>query len=229
MAKRLTPNLIHYILYAIGFCDDRTSFAEGAANVRKFLASSGRYGNTPFLFPMYGCGELPQCFCRLCAVFGGTYCLNRTIQAIHFDETFAEFKSIKCNDQVIRAKHLVVSGCGLNRFAEFFAPAQPAAAPPTTRCGKLSRAIYICDKPLCEPDKKGLGGVEFFKVPTVGEVAASRAQNGAYVIQTSHWSGTTPQQLCKRLFAFADLAVTADWPRPLITHFIRFRSQTSFI
>ena len=29
-----------------------------------FLRCLGRYGNTPFLFPLYGLGEIPQCFCR---------------------------------------------------------------------------------------------------------------------------------------------------------------------
>jgi RAB protein geranylgeranyltransferase component A len=43
--------------------------------------SLGRFGNTPFLWPMYGSGELPQAFCRLCAVFGGVYYLDRPIEA----------------------------------------------------------------------------------------------------------------------------------------------------
>ena len=35
--------------------------------VQSFLFSLGRYGNTPYLWTMYGSGELPQCFCRMCA------------------------------------------------------------------------------------------------------------------------------------------------------------------
>ena len=31
---------------------------------------------------MYGAGEMPQAFCRLCAVFGGTYFLGRKIDGI---------------------------------------------------------------------------------------------------------------------------------------------------
>lgn len=37
---------------------------EGLASTRNFLHCLGRYGNTPFLFPIYGLGEIPQCFCR---------------------------------------------------------------------------------------------------------------------------------------------------------------------
>lgn len=185
---------------------------DGVASVRRFLESAGRYGNTPFIYPMYGCGEMPQCFCRLCAVFGGTYCLNRTLQEIHFDETFSEFQAIKCNNQVIRAKHLVISGCGLNRFAEFFANGTGNEETSHTKCGKLSRAIYITDKPLCKEDPTSLGGVEFFKIPTVGEVVTSskRLHNGAYVIQTSHWSGTTPQGLCMNCLAIYSVSLSVD-------------------
>ena len=35
--------------------------------VQSFLHSLGRYGNTPYLWTLYGSGELPQCFCRMCA------------------------------------------------------------------------------------------------------------------------------------------------------------------
>lgn len=32
--------------------------------MKYFLSSLGRYGNTAFLWTLYGSGELPQCFCR---------------------------------------------------------------------------------------------------------------------------------------------------------------------
>lgn len=62
--KGLTPNLIHYVLYAIAGGTDKMPCLEGVKECKKFLMSLGRYGNTPFLWPMYGSGELPQCFCR---------------------------------------------------------------------------------------------------------------------------------------------------------------------
>lgn len=62
--KKLPGNLIHYILYAIAMGDMTTSCFDGVKACQIFLESLGRYGNTPFIFPMYGSGELPQCFCR---------------------------------------------------------------------------------------------------------------------------------------------------------------------
>merc|ERR1719412_3117187 len=58
---------------------------EGLKATQKFLASLGRFGNTPFLYSSFGAGELPQAFCRLCAVFGGTYYLGRSIEALITD------------------------------------------------------------------------------------------------------------------------------------------------
>jgi len=41
-----------------------------------YLNSTGRYGESPFLYPIYGLGGLPEAFSRLCAIHGGTYMLN---------------------------------------------------------------------------------------------------------------------------------------------------------
>jgi hypothetical protein len=42
---------------------------QGLAVAQKFLSSLGRYGNTAFLWPLYGAGELPQAFCRFVTSF----------------------------------------------------------------------------------------------------------------------------------------------------------------
>lgn len=43
-----------------------------------YLESKTRFANmtSPYLYPLYGLGELPQSFARLAAVHGGTYMLN---------------------------------------------------------------------------------------------------------------------------------------------------------
>lgn len=218
--KRLTQNLIHYILYSIGMCDDQTLCLDGVRRVKKFLQSLGRYGNTPFLFPMYGCGEIPQCFCRLSAVFGGIYCLKRPITEIHLNHTLDRFHAIKCNDQLIKAKTLIISGTEFNHFAHVLPKidddevANTPAAEPTeaavtphqlpnhSQCGKLSRAIFIRTKPLCTDSGNTGGGVEFLKLPPIGDEFAANGSEctGAFVIQLSHWSGTVPKDLCMFLF-----------------------------
>ncbi|AQK70476.1 Guanosine nucleotide diphosphate dissociation inhibitor 2 [Zea mays] len=42
-------------------------------------------GGSPYIYPLYGLGELPQGFARLSAVYGGTYMLNKPDCKVEFD------------------------------------------------------------------------------------------------------------------------------------------------
>lgn len=42
-----------------------------------YMESIARYGKSPYLYPLYGLGELPQGFARLSAIYGGTYMLDK--------------------------------------------------------------------------------------------------------------------------------------------------------
>lgn len=42
-------------------------------------------GKSPYIYPLYGLGELPQSFARLSAVRGGTYMLNTNIDEIEYE------------------------------------------------------------------------------------------------------------------------------------------------
>eukprot|EP01071_Lankesteria_metandrocarpae_P004753 Lankesteria_metandrocarpae@DN3681_c0_g1_i2.p1 len=47
--------------------------------MRLYLYSINRYGKSPFIYPVYGLGGLPEGFARMSAVNGGTYMLNKPI------------------------------------------------------------------------------------------------------------------------------------------------------
>lgn len=185
-------------------CDDQTLCPDGVKRVKKFLQSLGRYGNSPFLFPMYGCGEIPQCFCRLCAVFGGIYCLKRSITEIHMNELLDEIHAIKCDEQTIKAKAIVISGTEIKHFAHVLPKTEDASTSSQHKCGKLSRAIFIITRPLCKEAGSTGGGVEFLKLPPIGDEFAANGNEstGAFVIQLTHWSGTVPKDLCKNSILF---------------------------
>jgi Rab GDP dissociation inhibitor len=55
------------------------------SRVRLYANSMARYGKSPYIYPLYGLGELPQGFARLSAIYGGTYMLNTTIDEITYD------------------------------------------------------------------------------------------------------------------------------------------------
>ena len=89
--------------------DKNINTIDGLKATKKFLSSLGRFGNTPFLYSSFGSGELPQAFCRLCAVFGGTYYLGRSIDAIITD-TDENCLGILSNGLRINCQKLVMRG-----------------------------------------------------------------------------------------------------------------------
>ncbi|CAK8694326.1 unnamed protein product [Clavelina lepadiformis] len=55
---------------------------ETIKRVQLYYESISRYGSSPYLYPLYGLGELPQGFARLSAIYGGTYMLDKPIEKI---------------------------------------------------------------------------------------------------------------------------------------------------
>ena len=53
--------------------------------IKLYASSMARYGKSPYLYPLYGLGELPQGFARLSAIYGGTYMLNTTIDEVLYE------------------------------------------------------------------------------------------------------------------------------------------------
>lgn len=51
-----------------------------------YVQSVARYGKSPYIYPLYGLGELPQGFARLSAIYGGTYMLGTPIDEVLYDE-----------------------------------------------------------------------------------------------------------------------------------------------
>ncbi|XP_043996514.1 rab proteins geranylgeranyltransferase component A 1 [Gambusia affinis] len=132
--QQLGDNLQHFLLHSIAMVADDTPTEEGLGSTRHFLRSLGRYGNTPFLFPVYGLGEIPQCFCRMSAVFGGIYCLRHSVHCLIVDRDANRCKAvIDSRGQRISCSHIVMETSYLDR--------SKVATPPRF----LSRAVLITD------------------------------------------------------------------------------------
>lgn len=50
------------------------------------MDSYGRYGDSPFIYPIYGLGGIPEGFSRMAAVNGGTFMLQADVDEILFDD-----------------------------------------------------------------------------------------------------------------------------------------------
>jgi len=53
--------------------------------IRLYGESMMKYGNSPYIYPLYGIGDMPQGFARLSAIYGGTYMLNKPPVKISYE------------------------------------------------------------------------------------------------------------------------------------------------
>ncbi|KAF4303532.1 Rab GDP dissociation inhibitor alpha [Botryosphaeria dothidea] len=58
---------------------------ETIERIRLYVNSMARYGKSPYIYPLYGLGELPQGFARLSAIYGGTYMLNADVDEVLYE------------------------------------------------------------------------------------------------------------------------------------------------
>lgn len=82
----LEPNTIDFVGHAMGLYLNDNYLAEPAIRlierINLYADSMGRYGDTPFLYPIYGLGGIPEGFSRLAAIHGGTYMLRTNADEI---------------------------------------------------------------------------------------------------------------------------------------------------
>lgn len=64
------------------YIDKKGIAKECVERIRLYVNSMARYGNSPYIYPQYGLGELPQNFARMSAVHGGTYMLNAHVSEV---------------------------------------------------------------------------------------------------------------------------------------------------
>ena len=85
----LADNSVDFVGHALALHvnDDylKEPAAETLAKIQLYMESMGKYGDSPFLYPLYGLGGLPESFSRLCAIHGGTYMLNTAVDEIMFE------------------------------------------------------------------------------------------------------------------------------------------------
>lgn len=140
--KKLTPNLQHFVLHSIAMTELSCTTIDGLRATKNFLQCLGRFGNTPFLFPLYGQGEIPQCFCRMCAVFGGIYCLRHKVQCLVVDKESGRCKAIIDQfGQRINAKYFIVEDSYLSE-----------ETCSNVQYKQISRAVLITDQSVLKTD-----------------------------------------------------------------------------
>ncbi|KAL9256072.1 Guanosine nucleotide diphosphate dissociation inhibitor-like protein [Drosera capensis] len=113
----LEDNTIDFIGHALALYFDDSYLDQPAMEIVKrmklYAESLARFeSGSPYIYPMYGLGELPQGFARLSAVYGGTYMLNKPDCKVVFDDdgkaigVASEGETAKCKKVVCDASYL---------------------------------------------------------------------------------------------------------------------------
>jgi Rab GDP dissociation inhibitor len=134
----LESDTMEFIGHALALYTD-DSFMDGMASqlvsrIKLYKDSLLRFNDmkSPYIYPLYGLGELPQAFARLAAVYGGLYMLDRDIDELVYEDGVCV--GVKAEDTIAKAK--VVIG-------------DPSYFPEQVdSVGKVVRAIAITDHPL---------------------------------------------------------------------------------
>jgi Rab GDP dissociation inhibitor len=137
---KLESNTIDFIGHAVAMHINDDYLDKPAIDtiekIKLYIDSIGRYGEHPFLYPIYGLGGIPEGFSRFCAIHGGTYMLNKPIDEILFNSD-GKVEGVKSGDEVAKAPIVICD---------------PSYVHGTTgnikSKGKVIRSICILDHPL---------------------------------------------------------------------------------
>lgn len=108
---------------------------EFVERVQLYYSSLTRYegGKSPYLYPLYGLGELPQGFARLSAIYGGTYMLDKEgCEIVYGDD--GKVIGVKSAGETARCKMVICDPL--------------YAMDKVKKTDKVVRAICILDKPV---------------------------------------------------------------------------------
>lgn len=132
----LDKNTIDVTGHALALFRDDSYLARPALEALKRISlyseSLARYGKSPYLYPLYGLGELPQGFARLSAIYGGTYMLDKPIDEIVMED--GKVVGVKSGGETARAKQVFCDPTYVQDKVK--------------QVGQVVRAICLLDHPL---------------------------------------------------------------------------------
>ena len=105
-----------------------------------YTSSMARYGKSPYIYPLYGLGELPQSFARLSAIYGGTYMLDKKVDEI-VTGADGKFIGVRSGDETVKAKQVIGD-------PSYFGAGQDGGKLRVVEEKKVVRAICVLKHPI---------------------------------------------------------------------------------
>lgn len=192
----LEENTIDFLGHAVALYTSDDFLQRPALEVidkmQLYIESNGRFGNSPFIYPVYGLAGIPESFARKCAVYGGTFMLNVTCDSLKFDpatglSTFAgEFDGVK---GTAKAKMIIANPAYYSQlgYANLVRPVS-----------KTIRCICITDRPIANTESCNAVQIIFPQKQT-------GRKSDIYVMQIGPSHG-----VCKKGFFLAIISTTAE-------------------
>ncbi|KZV22743.1 guanosine nucleotide diphosphate dissociation inhibitor [Dorcoceras hygrometricum] len=139
----LEDNTIDFIGHALALHSNDSYLDQPAMDFVKrmklYAESLARFqAGSPYIYPLYGLGELPQAFARLSAVYGGTYMLNKPQCQVEFGGD-GKVIGVTSEGETAKCKKVVCD---------------PSYLPDKVqKVGKVARAICIMSHPIPDTDE----------------------------------------------------------------------------
>ncbi|XP_068107622.1 rab GDP dissociation inhibitor alpha-like isoform X2 [Hyperolius riggenbachi] len=105
----LSPDVTSFIGHALALYrnDDYLDLPclETMNRIKLYCDCLAKYTKSPYLYPLYGLGELPQGFARLSALYGGMYMLNKPVDEILMEK--GKVVGVKSQGEIAHCKQLI--------------------------------------------------------------------------------------------------------------------------
>jgi len=118
------------------YLDDASRTLECIARLQMYAWSLSRFEKSPYIYPVWGLGGLPEGFSRLAAVHGGVYMLRREIEEVLYDAKGA-VTGVKVKDEGSATATTVIGD-----------PSYFAGTDKVKKTGSVARWLCILDHPV---------------------------------------------------------------------------------
>eukprot|EP00928_Gymnodinium_smaydae_P050350 TRINITY_DN3390_c0_g1_i1.p2 TRINITY_DN3390_c0_g1~~TRINITY_DN3390_c0_g1_i1.p2 ORF type:complete len:456 (+),score=115.91 TRINITY_DN3390_c0_g1_i1:80-1447(+) len=139
------------------------------AKMKCYVDSLMQYGGSPFIYPIYGLGGLPEGFSRLSAINRGTYMLDKQVDGFVYGDD-GKVIGVRSGDEVAKCKMVICDPS----YAE---------EKKSKTTAKIVRAICILTAPI--PDTNTVNGTPATSVQIIMPQKQLRRQNDIYIMMVS--------------------------------------------